>query len=167
MQRHCAHEGILWSLQLSCITFLSLRQLKELGTFCEETVLKELGCVRLHAQERSLTPAAGNVVQRPLDWPTPAPGTIEMLDVPRAHQPHSGAHPLLKMVFVAAFVANSSLLPAARLQITPHPNKELVSCIQERGGAGAHALHWCVDRCLLLGRTCRWVSSEEFKKVLT
>ncbi len=90
-----------------------------------------------------------------------------MLDAPRAHQPHSGAHPLLKMVFVAAFVANSSLLPAACLQITPHPNKELASCLQERGGAGAHILHWYVDRRLLLGRRCRRISNEEFKKMLT
>lgn len=121
--RDTAHsKGVLGSLQYSTSTFLSLRQLKELGTVCEETVLKELGCIRLQAQGRKLTPAAGNVVQRPLDWPTPAPGTIEMLDAPEAHQPHSGAHPLLKMVFVAAVVANSSLLPAACLQITPHPN---------------------------------------------
>ena len=42
-----------------------------------------------------------------------------MLNAPRAHQPHSGAHPLLKMVFVASLVANSSLLPAACLQSTP------------------------------------------------
>lgn len=82
-------------------------------------LVKELHCRRLLAQGRNLTPAAGKVVQRPLDWPTPAPETIEMLNAPEAHQPHSGAHPLLKMVFVESLVANSSLLPATCLQGTP------------------------------------------------